>query len=85
MTTDVKKSYRYYKSKYEGDVMDNAASFTKLQQLSVSGVEIVPQTQPTYENGTVSQEFTVSYDGDSFSFTYMRDQYPSERQQYGWE
>ena len=85
MTTNVEKSYRYYKSKYEGEVMDKAASFTKLQQLSMHGVQIVAQTQPTYENGTVSQEFTVSYEGDSFSFTYVREPYPSELQQFGWE
>ena len=85
MTTNVKRSYRNYKSKYEDAVMDNAASFTKLQQLSIHDVEIVAQTQPTYENGTVSQEFTVSYEGDSFSFTYVREPYPSELQQFGWE
>lgn len=85
MVKDVKKSYQYYKAKYEGEVMDNAGSFTKLEKLSMDGVELVAQTQPTYENGAVFQEFTVSYEGDSFSFTYVREPYPSELQQYGWE
>ena len=83
MTTDVKRSYQNYKRKYEGEVMDNAASFKKLQQLTIFGVELIAITQPTYEEDTAFQEFMVTYENDSFSFTYEWKVRSPEKQQLG--
>ena len=83
MTTNVKRSYQNYKRNYEGEVMDNAGSFKKLQQLTMCGVELIAITQPTYEEDTAFQEFMVTYENDSFSFTYEWKVRSSEKQQLG--
>lgn len=85
MVKDVKKAFEHYKTQYAGGVMNSPGSFTKLGRLAMQGVDLNAITQPVYECGFVYQDFTVEYAGDSFNFTYQRDPYPPERQQFGWD